>query len=111
MIKNFYNDKEKLPMRFIFTNSQLKEEHLSDRFCNLITEICENDLNEIVVNSPLLEDYIRTNYPKYKIISSTTKCLKNVDEANNELNNDYFRVCLDYNLNHNFKFLDSLTED
>lgn len=110
-IKEFINDENHLPLRFIYTNNQLKSKHLSDRFCNLVTELCEDELNEIVVNSPIMEDYIRTNYPKYKIISSTTKCLKNQDLANQELENDnYFRVCIDYNLNHNIEFLNNLSE-
>ena len=32
-------------------------------------------INEVLINSELLEDYIRKNYPKFKIISSTTKGL------------------------------------
>ncbi len=109
-IQYFYNIQNNIPMRFIYTNTQIKEEHLYDRFCNLITKLCENDLNEIVVNSPILEEYLRTNYPKYKFISSTTKCLRNKDDANQELNKEYYRVCLDYNLNYNLDFLKTLTD-
>ena len=110
-IKEFYNDLNNIPIRFIYTNNQIKEEHLTDRFCNLVTELCENELNEIVVNSSLLENYLRDKYPKYKFISSTTKCLKDKDLAIQELNNDYYKVCLDYNLNHNLDFLKTLTEE
>lgn len=111
-IKTVYNDTYNIPMRFIFTNSQLKEEHLHDRFCNMVLQLCENELNEIVVNSPLLENYIRTNYPKYKIISSTTKCLTRPSDFKNEINNtNYYMVCLDYNLNKNKELLNSLTKE
>lgn len=110
-IKEYYNDKYNIPIRFIYTNSQIDKDALLDRFSNMVTEICENELNEIVINSPILEDYLRDKYPKYKFISSTTKCLTDINLASQELNNKYYKVCLDYNLNHNLKFLESLSEE
>lgn len=109
-IKNFYNDKH-IPIRLIFTNSQLKEQHLDDHYCNLIARECEDEINEIVVNSSLLEQYLRTNYSKYKIISSTTKCLIDKQQIHSELKKDYFRLCLDYNLNHDYNFLKTLSNN
>ncbi len=107
-----YNYKMNVPMRFIFTNTKIEPQHCYDRFCNLITEMCENSMNEIVVNSPVLEDYLRKNYPKYKIISSTTKCLSNKEDLVKELHSEkYFRVCLDYNLNQQKDFLKNLNEE
>lgn len=106
-IKNSYNDFN-IPIRLIFTNTEIKEKHLYDRFCNLILQECENEINEVVVNSPLLEEYIKTNYPKYKFISSTTKCLNNELLLLEELNKDYHMICLDYNLNKNKKLLSKL---
>jgi len=53
---------------------------------------------------------LRDRFPKYKFISSTTKCLKNTDLALQELDKDYYKICLDYNLNHNINFLKSLNE-
>ena len=108
MIYNFFKQ-HKIPMRFIYTNTELKPDHLKDRFCNLVTAVCEDELNEIVINSPILEEYLRINYPKYNFISSTTKCLTNQDLVKKELDKDYLRVCLDYNFNHNFNFLNNLT--
>ena len=111
-IQHFFNDENNIPIRFVYTNNQLKEKDLNNRFCNLVTEICENELNEIVINSPLLEDYLRNKFPKYKFISSTTKCLKKQDNAKEELNKeDYYKVCLDYNLNHNLNFLQTLNQE
>lgn len=106
----FYNNYD-IPIRFIYTNNQIQKEHLDNRFCNLVTSICENNLNEIVINSPILEEYIRKTYPSYKIISSTTKCLTDKTLVLNELNKeDYYRVCLDYNLNYDIDFLNNLNE-
>lgn len=110
-IQEFYNIKHNIPIRFIYTNTQIEKKHLYDRFSNLVTEYCENELNEIVVNSQVLEDYLRDRFPKYKFISSTTKCLKDKNLASEELNKNYFKVCLDYNLNHNFDYLKSLTDE
>jgi len=94
-------------MRFIFTNCMLQEIDYVDRFCNLVCSVCQDEGNEIVVNSPGLEKYLRDSYPKYSFISSTTKC-NNINDSKNELNN-YKYVCLDYNNNHNKKFLESLS--
>lgn len=104
----FYNKKYNIPIRLIFTNSRIEEKHLHDRFSNIVLELCHNDLNEIVVNSLLLENYIRNNFPKYKIISSTTKCLANPKDSKEELNKNYEMICFDYNLNKNQNFLNSL---
>lgn len=102
---------ENIPMRLIYTNPVLQEEHLYDRFSNYITQYCESENNEIVVNSPLLEDFLRTNYPKYNFISSTTKCLNNPEASSTEFNKDYKYICLDYNLNRNEKFLTELSKN
>lgn len=99
-----------IPLRLIFTSPVIQEQHLYDRFCNLVTQVCENDINEIVVNSEILENYLREHYPKYSFISSTTKC--NVFDASlKEVEtNKYKYICLDYNQNHNFKLLDTLNQ-
>ena len=112
MLQNIYNNELNVPMRFVFTNNSLTQEDCYDRFNNLVLELCENGQNEIVINSPILEKYIRENYPNYKFISSTTKCLTNIEEAKSEiLNSNYYLTCLDYNLNKNYKFLETLTQE
>ena len=98
-----------IPIRLIFTNPVVEKKHLYDRFGNLLLEIFDNDNNEIVVNSPLLEDYIRTNFPKYKIVSSTTKRLTKPEDLLKELNRpEYYQVCLDYDLNKNMELLNAI---
>lgn len=111
-VKQMYNESMKVPMRFIYTNTKIEPKHCYDRFCNIVTEICEDEMNEIVVNSPILEEYLRKTYPKYKYISSTTKCLRNKKDFLNELHNkNYLRICLDYNLNKEKDFLDTLSQE
>lgn len=107
-----YNVEYKVPMRFVFTNNQLTKEDCYDRFCNIILKLCENDMNEIVVSSPILEDYLTANYPGYKLISSTTKCLVKEEDSLEEIKNSkYFLTCLDYNLNKNWKYLNSIPQE
>lgn len=110
-IQKIYNETFQLPMRFVFTNKLIEEKDCYDRFNNLVLEICQNDMNEIVINSPILEDYIRKNYPQYKFISSTTKCITNREKAKEEIfNSNYIMTCLDYNLNKDYNFLNSLSQ-
>ena len=110
-IKQTY-DQYELPIRFVFTNPVLEKKHLYNRFCNLQLELFHEDKNEIVINSPLLEDYIRENYPKYKLVSSTTKRLTNPDDFLKELENDkYYQVCIDYDLNKNMELINSIPKE
>ena len=109
-LKDIFNHDFNIPIRLIYTNAQVEEKHLSDRFCNLVLELLDGENNEVVVASDLLEEYIRKTYPQYKIISSTTKCLSNPNTSLGEISKDYFQICLDYNLNHNFDFLESISD-
>ena len=84
-----------IAVRYTFTNPLITEKHLNDTYCNILLELGDNGKNEILVNSPVLEDYIRKNFPSYRLISSTTKCLRNESDIINELNKDYELVVLD----------------
>lgn len=111
-ITNIYNNIFDIPIRFVFTNTIIEEKDCYDRFNNIVLDLCQNNINEIVINSPILEEYIRNNYPNYHFISSTTKCLTNLEEVKTEINNpNYDLICLDYNLNKNKNFLESLSQE
>ena len=88
-----------IAIRYTFTNPLIEDWHIFDTFCNLCLELAENDINEVLVNSPILEDYIRKGYPKYKLISSTTKCLNDTASICDELKKDYKLVVLDSAMN------------
>ena len=105
-----YNSR-KIPVRFTWTNPLIEEKHCYDTLCNLIMRLADNGQNQVLVNSAVLEDYLRENYPSYKYISSTTKCLRENEELKSELEHDYFMVVLDYNLNHNEEVLKSLESE
>lgn len=99
---------EGIPIRFTYTNPLITEEDLSDPYCNFCLREADNGLNEVIVVSPILEEYIRECYPNYKITSSTCKELKDIDAVNAELDKDYHIVVLDYNLNNKFDFLEQI---
>ena len=86
-----------IPLRFTFTNPLLKKEHLSDEFCNKVLKMADNGMNEVIVFSPLLEEYIRKHYPRYRLTSSTCKQITDENELKAELEKDYSLVVLDYN--------------
>jgi len=102
-----YNSR-KVAVRFTWTNSLLEEKHLSDTYCNLIMRLASNGMNQVLVNKGVLEDYIRKEYPKFKIISSTTKRILDKDSLLNELSKNYYLIVLDYDLNHDEKILSML---
>lgn len=102
-----YNSKG-VAARFTWTNSLLEEKHLSDTYCNLIMKLAANGKNQVLVNRKILEDYIRKEYPMFRIISSTTKRILDMDALLEEVSKDYYLVVLDYDLNHNEKVLSKL---
>ncbi len=84
-----------IAVRYTFTNPLLQKIHLMDTYCNLCMELGDNGKNEVLVNLPLLEELIRKMYPGYGIISSTTKCLREISAVEQELEKDYRLVVLD----------------
>lgn len=99
-----------IPIRYTFTNPLITEADLNDKYCNFCMEAADNGMNEVLVVSPLLEEYIRKQYPSFKINSSTCKEIRDVDGLNEELKKDYNLVVLDYNLNNNFEELEKITQ-
>ncbi|MCD7825702.1 MAG: hypothetical protein LUH14_07075 [Clostridiaceae bacterium] len=88
-----------IAVRYTFTNPILEKWHIADTFCNLCLELGDNGQNEVIVNSALLEDYIRKAFPSYNIISSTTKCISDTTQVKKELQKDYTLVVIDSALN------------
>ncbi len=101
-------DKLGIPLRFTFTNPNITEEDLKDDFCNYVLKNANNEKNGVIVVSPLLEDYIRTNYPGYRITSSTCKRITDIDRLNEEMNSGYDIVVLDYDFNNKFDLLEKV---
>lgn len=98
--------------RLTFSNSLLRQEHLSDTKCNRLCSLFgEQSGNGVIIHSDLLLDYLKKNYPNLYFVSSTTKVLTDFKQLINELDRDDFRyVVPDFRLNKVFDKLDALTE-
>ena len=99
-----------IPVRFTYTNMLLDETDLQDPYCNYCLNVAHNGMNGVILVSPLLEEYVRKNYPKMKITSSTCKQIKGVEGVNAELAKDYDMVVLDYNMNNRFDELEKIED-
>ncbi len=100
--------------RLTFSNSQLCEEHLSDRRCNeLCALFAENATpeNGVIVHSDLLLQYLKSHYPELYLVSSTTKVLTDFEALKKEIDREDFRyVVPDFRLNKAYEKLNTLTE-
>lgn len=94
-------------VRYTYTNNKIEEKHLNDTFCNLTMELANNGKNEVLVNSPVLESYLRKTYPNFKYIMSTTACERNIDKIN-EATKKYDLVVMDFRDNKNMDFLEKI---
>ena len=100
--------------RLTFSNSLLRNEHLSDKFCNKLCALFEkngNTENGIIIHSDLLLEYIKDRYPGFFFVSSTTKVITEFDHFIEELKRDDFRfVVPDFRLNKELQQLESLPD-
>lgn len=103
VIKNI--NAQGVPVRYTYTNPLIEKEDLEDFYCNFCMQEADNGMNEVLVVSPVLEEYIRKTYPRFKINSSTCKEIRDIDALNEELEKDYYLVVLDYNMNNNWELL------
>lgn len=97
-----------IPLRFTFTNPVLEKKHLKDKFCNDVMKLADNGMNEVIVFSPILEEYIRENYPNFKLTSSTCKRITGLENLTEELEKDYKLVVVDYDFNNKFDLLEKI---
>ena len=75
--------------RLTFSNSLLREEHLSDKSCNALCALFEKSglvQNGVILCSDLLLSYLQTNYPGFYFVSSTTKVLTEFEQLKAEYN-------------------------
>lgn len=99
--------------RLTFSNSLLREEHLSDRNCNKLCEMFSESSveNGVIVHSDLLTEYMKRNYPKLYLVSSTTKVLTDFCSFSDELKREDFRyVVPDFRLNRQLEKLNTLSQ-
>ena len=101
--------------RLAFSNSLLKEEHLSDRKCNRLCRLFEkngNSKNGVIIYSDQLLEYIRKKYPGFYFVSSTTKVIMDIKGLEEELMREEFSfVVPDFRLNKSLSALNALSDD
>ena len=89
-----------------FSNSLLREEHLSDKKCNVLCRLFEKSAktqNGVIIHSDLLLNYLKKKYPGLYFVSSTTKVLTEFRECQSEIQREDFRyVVPDFRLNKDF---------
>ncbi len=89
--------------RLTFSNSLLREEHLSDAKCNTLCALfndSQTPQSGVIVHSELLLSYLRRKYPNLYFVSSTTKVLTDFRAFEKELGREEFRfVVPDFRLN------------
>ena len=104
-----FMDHHRIPVRFTWTNCVLEEQHIADTYCNMVADIFNTGNNEILCNSPILEQYLRNRYGNtYRYISSTTKTLMDDDKQKEEIDKNYYLTVLDLSHNKDFEFLESI---
>ena len=99
--------------RLTFSNSLLREKHLSDKKCNSLCTLFERGpvQNGIIIHSDLLLDYIKAKYPGFYFVSSTTKVQTDFNQFETELGRNEFRyVVPDFRLNKELDRLKALTD-
>ena len=98
--------------RLTFSNSLLREEHLSDPRCNSLCALFEKNgpvPNGVILHSDLLLHYLQDHYPEFYFVSSTTKVLTEFSRFEEELKREEFRfVVPDFRLNKSFDRLNAL---
>ncbi len=105
--------------RLTFSNSLIRQEHLSDKRCNHLCELFvqgagsdAKETNGIIIYSDLLLEYIKKNYPGFYFVSSTTKVITEFDKFEKELDRSDFKyVVPDFRLNKSFDKLGSLSQE
>jgi len=59
-----------VPLRLVMTNLELTKNDVHDRYANYIMKNLHNGFNQVLVASPILEEYIRKEYYAYPIVRS-----------------------------------------
>lgn len=99
--------------RLTFSNSLLKRDHLSDKKCNMLCALLEENnrvQNGVIIHSDLLLGYLKEKFPKLYFVSSTTKVITEFERLVNEIDREDFRyVVPDFRLNKRFKQWEQLS--
>lgn len=93
----WYSNKN-ITLQLNLTNMVLEKKDLDDRYCNMILDTASKYNNiEILVSSPLLENYIRIKYPHMKINKSIIGATRYVSDYKNDSLNFHIQESEKYN--------------
>lgn len=104
---SMYNNTFNIPLRFTFTNPILEKKHCYDNYCNMIARAGHNGMNEILVSSPILEEYLRKNYPNYKFVKS----IISPDNTSYIGSEKYSMVVINRKYNNDFEYLNNIPQE
>ena len=95
-----------ISVRFTFTNPLITKYELHDYVGNSLMKLADNGMNGVIVASEVLHKYLKEKYPNFHYVYSTTKCSLNLEDYDN----DYDISVLDYRLNKDKGFLNSIKD-
>lgn len=105
-IIDFYNSNG-IGLQLTATNPLLEKEDCYDRYGNTVVDLMnKNPLNEILVSSICLEEYLREKYKNIKISRSIIATKEDIDY--NNIVNNYEHIVLPKRLVNNLKELDKI---
>lgn len=103
-IIDLYNNQFNLPLCFTFTNPLLNEHDCYDRYANMIAKAGHNGKNRIRVVSPILEEYLRKEYPNYEYCMSVI----GTEDKPYDIEHKYFDSVLPRKYNNNWELLNTI---
>ena len=96
-----YNELE-IPLCHTCTNEYINEKEVYDILSNNYIKYTENERNRIIAQSDYFINYVKTNYPKYKITYSTLRQEDSLEYYNSVQDQDIIVLNYKYNTNNNF---------
>lgn len=106
----FYD--EKIHLQLTFTNALLEKTDCYDRYSNAILDIFNNEYNEILITSPILEEYLRDKPNlKYKFDRSIIAANGHEKEDYNKELKKYNRVVMSRCHSEDEKWLESINPE
>ena len=93
-----------VPLRLTMTNPMIEEKHLNDTYANYIMRNTNNGFNQVLVSNPILEDYIRKEYPEYPVVRSILAA----EDVYYDDSDKYFMTVLRKHKNNDFELLKNI---
>lgn len=90
-----------------FTNNNISKSDLDDKWANAYLERTHQSINGVICNSLILVDYLRSKYPKFKILGSCTILESNIENLKT-LQGIYDVLILPPHLNRRTEIVDNL---